>query len=100
MLIERRDGNAALDVNSQIQCVLRNCRIVHGKRENSPRFAIEHRLQNARAPGASLRGDGVSEAGGFAAYLAKLRGDVDNVINEESEANNLAQRNFDIVISL
>jgi hypothetical protein len=51
--------------------------------ENSPRFAIEHRLQNARAPGASLRGDGVSEAGGFAAYLAKLRGDVDNVINEE-----------------
>jgi hypothetical protein len=42
----------------------------------------------------------VAEAGGFAAYLAKLRGDVDNVINEESEANNLAQRNFDIVISL
>jgi hypothetical protein len=100
MLIERRDGNAALDVNSQIQCVLRNCRIVHGKRENSPRFAIEHRATERAGPGRLTSRRWGLRGRRFAAYLAKLRGDVDNVINEESEANNLAQRNFDIVISL
>jgi hypothetical protein len=42
----------------------------------------------------------VSELGGMTTYLAKLHGDLDSAVNEESEANNLAQRSFNIVISM
>ena len=42
----------------------------------------------------------VAESGGTTTYLAKLHGDVENAVAEESETNNLAQRTFDIVISL
>jgi hypothetical protein len=42
----------------------------------------------------------VSESGGAVTYLAKLSGDLENAVSEENEANNLAQRSFNIVISL
>jgi hypothetical protein len=36
MLIERRDGNVAVDVNRPVHCVVRDCGIVHGEREIIP----------------------------------------------------------------
>jgi hypothetical protein len=42
----------------------------------------------------------VGESGGSSTYLAKLHGDVDSAVSEESEANNVAQRSFNILISL
>ena len=42
----------------------------------------------------------VSSSGGYHNYRATLSGDLDKAVNEESEANNLAQTKFMIVISL
>jgi hypothetical protein len=42
MLIERRDGNVAVDVNRPVHCVVRDGGIVHGEREIVPAFAIDH----------------------------------------------------------